>query len=179
MAEIHSPILHGITADTLAQLCENYWLPKGCQVIKQVLSKCYTCRYLLSKAYNYPGPPVLPECRVKLTVPFATFGVDYSGSVSIINSEKEVSKLCFCIFTCAMKRAIHLELARDMTAETFLHLLRRFIARRSCSSLLISDNGKYFTANAEFIRRLQDNPLVKEFLHGQKIEWRFIPLRSP
>ena len=175
VAEIHSRILHGGTADTLAQLRENYWLPKGRQVVKQVLSKCHSCRYLLSKGYNYPGPSVLPECRVKLTVPFATVGVDYSGSINVTNSEKEVSKFYFCIFTCA----IHLELARDMTAETFLHLLRRFIARRSCPSLLISDNGKYFTANAEFIRRLQDNPSVKEFLYGRKIEWRFIPPRSP
>ena len=122
---------------------------------------------------------MLPECNVKLTVPFATVGVDYLGSINVTNSEKEASKFYFCIFTCATTRAIHLELARDMSAETFLHLLCRFIARRSCPSLLISDNGKYFTANAEFIRRLQDNTLGERIPSWTKIEWRFTPPRSP
>ena len=174
----HFKVMHGGTADTLAQLRENYWLPKGRQVVKQILSKCYICRYLMSKTYPYPGPPVLPECRVKLTTPFGTVGVDYSGSININTGEK-VSKYYFCIFTCATTRAIHLELARDMTAETFLHLLRRFIARRSRPSLIISDNGKYFCATAEFLKRLQEEPIVRDFLQDSKIEWKFIPPRSP
>ena len=40
-------------------------------------------------------------------------------------------------------------------------------------------NGKYFTANANFIKNLQDNPVVKEFLKERRIEWKFIPPRSP
>ena len=71
---IHSQVMHGGTAETLACLRENFWLPsetlaclqetfwlpKGRQVIKQLIAKCFTCRYLLAKPYNYPGPPVLP-----------------------------------------------------------------------------------------------------------------------
>ena len=178
IVRIHSQVMHGGTADTLAQLRETYWLPKGRQIIKQALSKCYTCRYLMSKAYPYPGPPVLPECRVNLTIPFKTIGVDYSGNINI-NTGDEVSKYYFCIFTCATTRAVHLELARDMTAETFLHLLRRFIARRSLPSLIISDNGKYFSANALFLKKLQEEPLVREFLQDRSIDWKFIPPRSP
>ena len=174
----HAQILHGGTADTLAQLRENYWLPKGRQVVKQVLSKCHTCRYLMSRAYVYPGPPVLPECRVNLTAPFTTIGVDYSGSINI-SCNDQVTKFYFCIFTCASTRAIHLELARDMTAGTFLHLLRRFIARRSLPSLIISDNGRYFHSNADFLEKLQQEPAVKEFLQSRQIKWKFIPPRSP
>ena len=114
--------IHGVTADTLVQLRENYWLPKGRRVGKQVLSRCHTCLYLMSKTYAYLGPPVLPECRVKLTVSFKTVGGDYSDSINI-NLGQEVLKFYFCIFTCATNRAIHLELAADMTAETFLHFV--------------------------------------------------------
>ena len=176
---IHSQVMHGGTAETLARLRETFWLPKGRQVIKQQLAKCFTCRYLLAKTYNYPGPPVLPMCRVNYSVPFASVGVDYSGHIVITNPDQTISKYYFCLFTCAATRAIHLELARDMTAATFLQLLRRFVARRSCPSTLISDNGKYFTANADFIRRLQDDPSVKEYLQERRIEWKFIPPRSP
>ena len=176
---IHSGVIHGGTAETLACLRETYWLPKGRQVIKQLIAKCFTCRYLLAKPYDYPGPPVLPAYRVNYSTPFAAVGVDYSGHIIITSPDKTISKYYFCLFTCAATRAIHLELARDMTAVTFLQLFRRFIARRSCPSILVSDNGKYFSANAEFIKKLQDDPSVQEFLQEHRIEWKFIPPRSP
>ena len=45
------------------------------------------------------------------------------------------------LFTCANTQAVHLELAVDLTADTFLNVFRRFVARRSCPQLMISDNG--------------------------------------
>ena len=172
-------MIHGGTAETLACLRETYWLPKGRQIIKQLISRCFTCRYLQTKTHKYPGPPVLPAYRVNHSTPFAAVGVDYSGYIMITSPEKTNSKYYFCLFTCAATRAIHLELARDMTTVTFLHLFRRFIARRSCPSIIVSDNGKYFSTSANFIMKLQNDPSVQEFLQERKIEWKFIPPRSP
>ena len=176
--KLHSQVMHGGTADTLACLRETYWLPKGRQIIKQAISRCFICKYLLAKPYSYPGPPVLPECRIALGTPFSTVGVDYSGYILIKNHDVTM-KYYFCLFTCATTRAIHLELAQDMTASTFLQLLRRFIANWTCPQLLISDHGKYFTSTAEFLKSLQDDPEVKKFLNEREIQWHFIPPRSP
>jgi len=38
--------------------------------------------------------------------------------------------------------AIHLELATDLSTETFLAALRRFISRRSKCTHIFSDNGR-------------------------------------
>ena len=49
-----------------------------------------------------------------------------------------------CLFTCATTRAIHLELSYDMTASSFINVLRRFLARRGPVKWIYSDNGTNF-----------------------------------
>ena len=53
-------------------------------------------------------------------------------------------KCYIALFTCASTRAVHLELAPDLTAKSFLRVLKRFFGRRGIPNLFISDNGKTF-----------------------------------
>ena len=123
----------------------------------------------------YPGPPPLPEERVKFSVPFQTVGVHYSGAITLSGDEREVGrKYYICLFTCAATRAIHLELAKDLSAETFLLLFRKFVARRSLPRLMISDNGTYFKSTAKFLMEIVWEPSVQDFLGDHSIEWRFV-----
>lgn len=84
-----------------------------------------------------------------------------------------------CLFTCTTSRAIHLELAKDLSAETFLHLFRRFCARRSLPKLVISDNGTNFVASAKFFERLYEDSEVSRFMSEHRIAWKFIAPRAP
>ena len=69
---------------------------------------------------------------------FKLRGVDYSGAITLSDDEREVGrKYYICLFTCATTRAIHLELAKDLSAKTFLLLFRKFVARRSLPRLMI------------------------------------------
>ena len=61
-----------------------------------------------------------------------------------------------------MTRAAHLELAKDLYADTFLLLFRKFVARRSLPRLMNSVNGTYF--------KLTASPLPKIFLEDHDIE---------
>ncbi|GFU46500.1 integrase catalytic domain-containing protein [Trichonephila clavipes] len=59
--------------------------------------------------------------------------------------------------------------------------LRRFIARRSCPSKIISDNGSNFKGASSHLRKLVDLFLqeVQNFLSLKGIEWSFIPPYTP
>ncbi|GFW69441.1 integrase catalytic domain-containing protein [Trichonephila clavipes] len=60
--------------------------------------------------------------------------------------------------------------------------LRRFIARRSCPSKIISDNGSNFKGASSHLRKLVDLCLqeeVQNFLSLKGIEWSFIPPYTP
>ena len=78
-----------------------------------------------------------------------------------------------CLFTCAVSRAIHLEVVMDLTVECFLHAFRRFASRRSTPRLMLSDNASIYLVAAEKLQNLlssaaltesQSEPLGSEFL---------------
>ena len=177
--QAHLQTHHGGVAETLAHLRENFWLPKGRQVVKSTLYQCYVCRVLTGRPFQYPGPPALPPERVVHNHPFHTTGVDYAGPITIATVDREDKKYYVCLFTCASSRAIHLELARDLSASTFLHVFRRFISRRSCPKIIISDNGTAFRATAKVLGELQCHPEVTPFLTNRGITWRFNPPGAP
>ena len=61
----------------------------------------------------------------------------------------------------------------------FLMAFRRFIARRSVLSLIISDNAPTFVASSKYFKDIKNLPSVKEFLNEKKLDWRFIPVKDP
>ena len=72
-----------------------------------------------------------------------------------------------------MTRELHLELVRDLSAETFLCCLRKFAARREMQDLMVSDNAKTFKTSERAITRLFNEPKVKAELQTKRITWRF------
>ena len=49
------------------------------------------------------------------------------------------NKVYVCLFTCAVSRAVHLEIVTDLSVETFLQAFRRFSSRKSLPKILVSD----------------------------------------
>ena len=76
-----------------------------------------------------PPMALWPKSRVMKSSPFTFTGLDYLGPL-YIKENGRIQKTWVCLFTCLAVRAVHLELARNMSAEQFLLCLRRFIARR-------------------------------------------------
>lgn len=178
--EYHQRALHGGVQDTLCKLREHYWVPQGRQSVKSVISKCYVCRRLEGPHCDYPSPPPLPSYRTDNGVPFLTTGVDYTGALNIMDSDTGDSRKVYVVlFTCANTRAVHLELAVDLTADTFLNVFRRFVARRSCPQIMISDNGRYFQLSSSLLRQIMENARVKRELEERGCRWKFIPPKSP
>ena len=84
-----------------------------------------------------------------------------------------------CLFTCAVTRAVHLELVKDLTTRSFLLALRRFAARRSLPSTIISDNASTYISAAKELNELFSSPTVKDYLAANRVEWKFITKRAP
>lgn len=119
----HSTQLHAGVNGTLTAIPQNYWIPSARQVIKRLLRKCVTCRKVIAKPYQPPDPPPLVLERTQMTQPFQVTGVDFTGALYVRGLEGEM-KVYVCLFTCAVTRAVHLEVVTDLSVKTFLLALR-------------------------------------------------------
>ena len=126
----HNRVHHSGVRATLAELRSRFWVLKGRQRVKAILNKCTICKKLEGKPYNAPKEGNLPAFRVRETEPFAKTGVDFAGPFYVKNANKETDKVYIALFSCCVTRALHLDLAKNLSAEEFLRCLRRFSARR-------------------------------------------------
>ena len=62
------------------------------------------------------------------------------------------------IFTCLTIRAVHLEVAADLSTDSFINCLRRFLARRGGVKKIPSDNGTNFVGARSCLRELGEVP---------------------
>ena len=160
--DCHKRVHHLKVGGTLAELRSKFWVPKGRQCVKKVIKPCFRCKFLDAKAYNTPNPASLPDFRVNEAPSFAQVGIDYAGPLLVkVNGEK--SKAYFCLFSCTVMGAIHLELALDQTTSTILNCFRRFCARRGTPRLIISDNAKTFKAANRLLHNLLSKDEVVDF----------------
>ncbi|XP_063417034.1 uncharacterized protein LOC134699358 [Mytilus trossulus] len=127
--EAHENTLHSGINITLAYIQQTFWIPKLRQCVKSILSKCVTCRKVIGKSYPAPEIPPLPNERVQDATPFSITGVDFTGALTTRNRHNEESKVYICLFTCAVTRAVHLEVVYDLSEESFLLCFRRFVSR--------------------------------------------------
>ena len=74
------------------------------------------------------------------------------------------------LFTCAVVRAVHLELVDSLSVKDTLLALRRFAARRGVPSVIYCDNAKGFQGTSKQLEGV--------FGHLTP-EWKFIAPRAP
>ena len=129
---------------------------------------------------NRPGPPVLPKERVITGRPFQTTGVNYTGAISVKDATNgETFKVYIALFTCMVTRAVYLQVASDLSAETFLNVFRQFAAVCSLPRFIISDQGTNLCETAKFFRGLSSEAPINGYMQENNIEWKFIHVRSP
>lgn len=81
--------------------------------------------------------------------PFSHMGVDYFGPM-LVSVGRRTEKRWGVLVTCLTIRAIHLEVAHSLTADSCIMALRNVIARRGVPCVIYSDRGTNFVgANKE------------------------------
>jgi len=101
----------------------------------------------------------LPSVRITQALPFVNTGCDYAGPILLKDAKvrkPRISKGYICLFVCMVTSAIHLELVTDLTTETFLAALRRFISLRGKCSKIYSDNGTNFIGAKRSLNEMQE-----------------------
>ncbi|XP_054708163.1 uncharacterized protein LOC129217942 [Uloborus diversus] len=115
-------------------------------------------------------PKTLPADRIEDCAVFQVVGIDLAGPLFL----KFGLKVWIVLFTCAVYRAIHLELVSSLSTETFLLALRRFISRRGRPRTIYSDNGTNFRGAFNEFSNLDWEKIQRES-NTLRIFWKFIP----
>ena len=135
--EVHSTVVgHCGVNSTLNRLCQKFWTINARVTIWRVISECTVCRRVKSKPSNQFIAD-LPPARLKVyDPPFSQVGVDYFGSFLIKMKRSEVKRY-ECLFTFMTNRAIHLEMAQDLSMSSFINAQRKFVARRGPIRIMV------------------------------------------
>ena len=176
----HENVCHNGVKETLTDIRSNFWIIKGRSLVRRLIHKCKVCLRYEGPHYQVPPPPPLPEFRVTEQPPFSSTGVDFAGPMYIrYPGNKETSKVWLCLFTCAVIRAVHLELVPDMSTSAFFRCLKRFVARRGIPSRFISDNAQTFKCAAKMLQAMLKQSEVQQYLTNNKILWTFNVDKAP
>ncbi|XP_033100193.1 uncharacterized protein LOC117103697 [Anneissia japonica] len=173
----HEAVGHSGWASTLNSIRERRWLINGRSAVRSATRNSVVCK-------KYQAKPVqqimadLPADRITDNKPPFTFvGIDYFGPIDVKQGRSRVKRYG-CIFTCLVSRAVHLELAKGLDADSFINALRRFLARRGQPERIYSDNGTNFHGGerdlAEAIKSFNNNQ-IETFCHTKMFEWHFNP----
>ena len=163
----------------LNKLRDRFHIVGQCRTVRHYIKQdCMVCRNLEARLGSQLMAP-LPPARVEAGCSaYENCGVDYMGPLEIKQGRNRLKRYC-CVFTCLATRATHLEVAYDLSTESFLMALRRFLSTRGHSTRVIfSDNGTNFVgARSELqrgIKRLNQNQILNE-LSPKGIMWNHAP----
>ncbi|KAL1448077.1 hypothetical protein WDU94_013868, partial [Cyamophila willieti] len=173
IANVHKENCHAGTQLLTAILRKQYWVIGGRRAVRAVVSSCVTCKRYLAKRLEVTPTP-LPEGRVRDARVFEVTGVDLAGPLYIRADDKGTKKVWICLFTCAIYRAVRLELVCSLSTDSFLQAFRRFCSKQGRPLVMWSDNGSNFFGYQSASEKL-DWEAIAKYSSAKKIEWRFNP----
>ncbi|GBM98976.1 hypothetical protein AVEN_182628-1 [Araneus ventricosus] len=182
----HEKYFHLGPQHLLFQIRQKYCPIHGRNVCRKIVHNCVVCFKVKPKEYSQKMGN-LPKERIIPDKVFSSTGIDLCGPFLIKNKYQRKGpeiKVFVCIFICLVTKATHLEIISDLTSQSLIATLKRFISRRGKCHKIFSDNGSNMVGANRALRDL--NKLVRDrneslyaFFAEENIEWSFIPPRSP
>lgn len=173
----HQRCRHLGLGTTLMMIRENgYWLPRGRQVIKDILNECITCKKLNVRAFQLPKLTNLPKERICLIKPYLHTGIDYTAHLFIKDGYGVMVKMYIVVYTCLGLRSVHLDLVPDMTLKSFLSSFQRFVNIYGVPDSIYTDNAKQFTASKPYLSDIFLSDELSDYLTQHSIQHKTIPV---
>ena len=157
----------------MAKIRDCYWIPKLRQPVKRVRTECWGCKRFRIQAYENPPPGNLPKSRTEGTTPFEVIGVDFAGPIRYNTKGKRTRKSYLVLYGCSLTRAVHLEVLKTLELSEFLGSLKRFVARRGRPKIIYFDNGATFKAASKWLKQVQKDERLHDFLAIREVHWKF------
>lgn len=179
----HITLLHAGPQLLLSHIRQTFWPISGRNLARKTTQSCVTCKRFKGKTVT-PIMGQLPEQRLHANFVFSDVGVDYAGPIMINNRKGRGSVLVksyICIFICFAVKAVHLELVTDLTTESYIAAINRFISRRGKPNNIYSDNGKNLVGAARVVTNFLRNhgESIYSCAAEQGVNFHFIPPYSP
>nr|GBM29379.1 hypothetical protein AVEN_256716-1 [Araneus ventricosus]GBM29398.1 hypothetical protein AVEN_11715-1 [Araneus ventricosus] len=169
----HKTLSHCGVQTLMSILREEFWILKSRRTMRKAIKTSTVCRRFEAKHSEVQAAP-LPEGRLRDSATFEISGIDLAGPLYL----RDGSKAWVVLYTCAVYRAVHLELVTSLTTDKFLLSLRRFIARRGRPSIIYTDNGSNFKGSNQALNKVDWNK-INDDTSVSRIQWKFIPPSSP
>ncbi|XP_058816893.1 uncharacterized protein LOC131680191 [Topomyia yanbarensis] len=181
LQEIHQRYHHQCQKTFINEVSRKYYIPRVHVVCWRIRRECQRCKIRSAK----PNPPAmgnLPKARLAAYIrPFSYTGVDYFGPMTVVVGRRS-EKRWGVLMTCLTTRAIHIEIAHSLSADSCIMALRNCLSRRGTPVQIISYRGTNFIgADKELKKALADldqNKMVAEFTTPET-SWTFNPPASP
>ncbi|XP_067685504.1 uncharacterized protein [Haliotis asinina] len=179
----HQKNCHLGTNGTLAALSSRSWIISAREEIHEWERQCAWCKRRKPK----PSTQImanLPKVLARSSKAFEQVAVDFAGPfITIQGRGKRRTKRYLCLFTCLTTKAVHLEIALGLDADSFLNAFFRMTSRRGIPKEVLSDNGTNFVKASKELKELVqsnlDSDKVKGSLANKGIIWRFNPPSAP
>ena len=153
----------------MAKVRERHWVPRLRRLVKRIVKKCPGCKRFQAAALAVPPPGLVPRDRAEGSTPFQVVGVDYAGPIKFKATERREGKAYLILYACSLTRALYLDLARSLQTGEFLLSLKGLIARRGRPTAIYSDNGNTFIGAAAWIKQVQNDEKLNDFLARHQI----------
>ncbi|XP_018495709.1 uncharacterized protein LOC108864469 [Galendromus occidentalis] len=149
--------------------------------------------YILTASINYlestwagrerNAPLMKPSNKqVERTPPFHFCGADFARPFYCRSDLGQEEKSYIMLFTCAVPRACHLELTKNLSTYEVLRALQKFLARRPTAQHFVSDNGASFRRTDKEIRlvykHIADGDLAG-WPRNSRVTWTFKTPAAP
>jgi hypothetical protein len=175
--DTHKAVGHLGKNSTLMELRKRFWITKAGVLIKSMMSKCVICKRHRASTMKQKMSD-LPEDRVQPDInPFSHTGMDDLGPITVKRGRTNIKRYGV-LFTCMASRAVHLEVACDLSTDSCICAIRRFVARRGAVQVIRSDNGTNLVgAEREMRQEMQqwNSSKISTALQQNAIKWIFNP----
>lgn len=173
----HRMYRHANFETTVNEIRQLYAIPQLRSIARKVYNACQICKIRKSLPVAPPMAP-LPMSRLSIyTRPFSYVGLDYFGPILVKQGRAQV-KRWIALFTCLTIRAVHLEVAYNLSTASCISCVRRFISRRGPPLEITSDNGTNFQGANRILKTQIVEGLSTTFTTNHT-RWNFIPPGAP
>ncbi|XP_055612959.1 uncharacterized protein LOC129759515 [Uranotaenia lowii] len=176
----HRKFHHANFETVVNELRQVYHIPQIRSRVKQIVKRCQYCKINNARP-QIPRMAPLPAARLATcTRPFTFVGLDLFGPLQVKVGRSSV-KRWIALFTCLTVRAVHVEVVFNLSTESCIMAVRRFVGRRGSPLEFYSDNGTNFRGADNVLQQQVSNieeGLASTFTNTAT-KWVFIPPGTP